>query len=135
MKKKLGGIVEIPLSKKPRTKEQNEHYIEKALKRQRGELPPRYHRLNGLKDYKLKKIPIEPMWNVDDELWVGNITLGTPPQPFRVVLDTGLFDENNRKNINLQLQFLFKRLGKSLGSIYPLPINSSRYWLCWKAKI
>jgi len=34
-------------------------------------------------------LPYVPMWNVDDELWVGNITIGNPGQVFRVVFDTG----------------------------------------------
>ena len=33
---------------------------------------------------------VEPMDNYSDELWVGDITVGTPPQgPFSVVLDSG----------------------------------------------
>jgi hypothetical protein len=33
------------------------------------------------------------MWNDGDELWVANISIGTPPQYFRVVMDTGMFSD------------------------------------------
>jgi cathepsin D len=84
------SVIKLSLSKKPRTIEQNERYIQTYLKRKQGLLPPRSHRMAGLKSYKDKKVPIVPMVNVDDELWTANITIGTPvPQPFRVVMDTG----------------------------------------------
>jgi Eukaryotic aspartyl protease len=35
------------------------------------------------------KVPVVPMWNDEDEMWVANISIGTPPQSFRLVMDTG----------------------------------------------
>lgn len=60
--------------------------------RQEGKLPLRmdykYHRgLKGERDPSA--VPIEPMKNFGDELWVGNISIGTPPALFTVVFDTG----------------------------------------------
>lgn len=83
------GIARISLSKHPQDPKKKLQAIQNARLRQKGILPPRKHRLGGLKDLSLKKIPIVPMINIDDEIWIGNCSIGTPPQTFRVVLDTG----------------------------------------------
>jgi len=78
----------LPLSKTKAKDEDRIQYIKDLNMRQRGLLPPLKHRFSELKSFD-DQVPHIPMWNVGDELWVANITIGTPPQPFRVVMDTG----------------------------------------------
>jgi len=50
----------------------------------------RFHQMSGKPfDYKRASVPVIPMWNVENELWVAEISIGTPRQTFRVVMDTG----------------------------------------------
>jgi len=84
-----GEIHRIPLSKTKRTPEQGDEYISNYKLRRTGILPPRKHRYSNLPNLESKTIPSVPMWNVEEEVWVGNITIGEPAQPFRVVFDTG----------------------------------------------
>eukprot|EP01116_Phalansterium_solitarium_P004456 TRINITY_DN1547_c0_g1_i1.p1 TRINITY_DN1547_c0_g1~~TRINITY_DN1547_c0_g1_i1.p1 ORF type:complete len:403 (-),score=129.54 TRINITY_DN1547_c0_g1_i1:122-1306(-) len=79
-------VIRIPLSKTKRTLEQGTQYVNDAIARQKGLQPLRTmrHRYGNP-----RTIPNVPMWNVGDELWVGNITIGNPPQTFRVIFDTG----------------------------------------------
>jgi len=64
--------------------------VQDTIARQTGQAPLRRTRYSTLRSPKLKTVPTVPMWNVGDEVWVANITIGTPPQgPFRVVMDTG----------------------------------------------
>jgi cathepsin D len=83
------GILRFPISKTKRTPEQSEQYHKELRNRQQKISPPKKTRYSSLKSPKDRAIPSVPMWNVGDELWVANISIGTPPQSFRVVLDTG----------------------------------------------
>jgi len=83
------GILRIPLSKTQRPIEKNQKYHQDMRLRQKGVHPPRKTRFSGLTHLADRAVPSVPMWNDGDELWVANISIGTPPQSFRVVMDTG----------------------------------------------
>jgi len=84
-----GDVFKISMTKTERTIQKNEEYHKQLRLRQQSVLPQRRTRFSSLKSPKDKIIPSVPMWNVDDEVWVANISVGKPPQYFRVVLDTG----------------------------------------------
>eukprot|EP00698_Gefionella_okellyi_P005003 TRINITY_DN14604_c0_g1_i1.p1 TRINITY_DN14604_c0_g1~~TRINITY_DN14604_c0_g1_i1.p1 ORF type:complete len:398 (-),score=88.55 TRINITY_DN14604_c0_g1_i1:46-1239(-) len=86
----------VPISKhKPqRSAEDTKLYFQALRERQMGMRPIRKlpARFNSIQNALLKEaaLPVAPMENFEDEIWVANITIGTPPQgPYRVVMDTG----------------------------------------------
>jgi len=83
------GAVRIPLSKTSTSPEKRTEWASQMRQRQQGLMPPLRNRFSDLKNMKEKSIPTVPMWNVGDEIWVANISVGTPEQPFRIVMDTG----------------------------------------------
>lgn len=77
-----------------RSAEQRMDFIERLRHRQTGAAEPRVAAValqtRVSRALGLDAAPIEPMVNYGDEVWVGNVSIGTPPQgPFAVVLDTG----------------------------------------------
>ncbi|KAM7054832.1 chymosin-like [Molossus nigricans] len=79
------GITRIPLHKGKS--------IRKAL-RERGLLDDflRTHQYAASSKYKAGKVASEPLFNYLDCQYFGKITIGTPPQEFTVVFDTGSSD-------------------------------------------
>lgn len=82
-------ILRVPITKTKRSLDQGDVVIQQAIARSKGLAPLRKHRFSELKDLSDKVIPNVPMFNLGDEAWIGNITIGTPGQPFRVIFDTG----------------------------------------------
>jgi hypothetical protein len=83
------SVLRIPLEKHQPSPADGQNLVEEMTFRQKHgrPRPTRWSSLDA--EAGLRAVPSEPMWNVGDMIWVGNITIGTPGQPFRVVLDTG----------------------------------------------